>query len=297
MLRRLGAVLFSASAALAHAFSGSIVDAPFVARAMTRGAIVWDVRPASAYAAGHLPGAVSVGFVAQALLDEKSQLFLPVEAIARRLGEAGIDPAREIVVYGGGGSAYAYFAQVALEHFGARRVHVFHDGFEAWQAGKRAISASPSTRRPVVVKLRANRALLVTTNEVVDRVGNPAVQFVDARRLGEFVGEESETLHGGHIPGALHVHYAEHFVDPDTPRKLMARETTDRSGMALKDRAGLARLYARLDPRMETIVYCHTGIRASMTAAMLARLGFRNVRLYHASWLEYGNRLDPPVAR
>jgi 3-mercaptopyruvate sulfurtransferase SseA len=32
-----------------------------------------------------------------------------------------------------------------------------------------------------------------------------------------------------------------------------------------------------------------------MTAAILARLGFRSVRLYHGSWLEYGNHPDAPV--
>ena len=51
-----------------------------------------------------------------------------------------------------------------------------------------------------------------------------------------------------------------------------------------------------MDPPKQTVVYCHTGIRAAMTAAVLARLlGFRSVRLYHASWLEYGNQEDAVV--
>jgi thiosulfate/3-mercaptopyruvate sulfurtransferase len=147
------------------------------------------------------------------------------------------------------------------------------------------------------VKVRpfANPSLLVTTGEVMARIGDSRVQFVDARGRAEFTGQESETLHGGHIPGALHVNYNEQLVDPEAPHKLMMKEITDRSGMALKGRKALKRLYAGLDPHKETIVYCHTGIRASMSAGVLARLGFRNVRIYHASWLEYGNQLDPPV--
>ena len=128
-------------------------------------------------------------------------------------------------------------------------------------------------------------------------MGNPGVQFVDVCRLGEFNGDESETLHGGHIPGAVHIPYNEQLVDPDAPRKIMAKETKDASGMALKARAALRKLYAGLDPRKETIVYCHTGIRAAMTAAVLARLGFHSVRLYHASWLEYGNQPDAAVEK
>ena len=284
-----------ASFAPTAAALGSIVEARFVAAALKRGAIAWDIRPQSAYFDGHIRGAVNVGFVGHALLDEKTHLFLPIETIAARLGEAGIDLSREIVVYGGSGSAYPYFAQFALEYFGARRVHVYHDGFEGWKAAKRPVASTPVPRKAVKVRPFANPSLLVTTGEVLARIGNPNVQFVDARRLAEYAGEESETLHAGHIPGALHVYYAEMLVDPDAPRKLMAGETKDRSGMALKKLPALRKLYAGLDPRKETIVYCHTGIRASMTAAVLARLGFRNVRVYHASWLEYGNQLDPPL--
>jgi thiosulfate/3-mercaptopyruvate sulfurtransferase len=174
-------------------------------------------------------------------------------------------------------------------------VHVFHDGFDAWRAGKRPVSTTDSMLHAVKVRPFANPAMLVVTGEVNARAGSPDVQFVDVRRLGEFTGDESETLHGGHIPGAIHIPYNLQLVDPDAPRKLMAKETTDTSGMRLKKTAALRKLYASLDPHKETIVYCHTGIRAAMTAAVLTRLGFRSVRLYHASWLEYGNQESPSV--
>jgi thiosulfate/3-mercaptopyruvate sulfurtransferase len=295
-MRFLFALVFLLAAPAAFAL-GSIVDSRFVANAMKRGAIVWDVRPTEAYFDGHLPGAVTVGFIATALLDEKSQLFLPIETIAARLGDAGLDLQREIVVYGGGGSAYPYFAQFALEYFGARRVHVYHDGFEGWKAAKRPVSTDAVQRKAVSLRPFANPALLVTTGEVLAHLARGGVQFVDTRGLAEFTGEQSETLHGGHIPGAAHIHYVQNLVDPEAPRKLMAREITDRSGMALKSRAALKKVYAGLDRHKETVVYCHTGIRAAMTAAVLARMGFTNVRLYHASWLEYGNRPDAPVER
>ena len=36
---------------------------------------------------------------------------------------------------------------------------------------------------------------------------------------------------------------------------------------------------------------------AALTAAVLARLGFHSVRVYHASWFEYGNEPDAPVEK
>jgi thiosulfate/3-mercaptopyruvate sulfurtransferase len=287
--------LFLVSGIAHAAFSGSIVDAAFVAKAQKRGAIVWDVRSEEQYRAGHIPGAVNIGDIAQALLDEKTQLYLPIETIAGKLGRAGIDLKREIVVYGLAGTPYAYFAEFTLDYFGARKVHVFHDGFDGWKAAKQPVSKTDATLRPIRVRPFANPAMLVVTGEVVAKVGSPGVQFVDVRRMNEFTGDESETLHGGHIPGAVNIPYSRQLVDPDAPRKLMAKETSDTSGMSLKKTAALRKLYAGLDPRKETIVYCHTGIRAAMTAAVLTRLGFRSVRLYHASWLEYGNLPDAQV--
>ncbi len=272
------------------AFAGGIVDAEFVAKALARGAIAWDVRGADEYANGHLPGAVSVGHVSQAIIDPKTQLLRPAAEIERVWGGAGIDPAREIVVYGLRGSAFAYFAQFALEAFGAGNVSVFHDGVDAWRAAGHPVSTSPTVRERVELKLPKQPALPITTDEVVEKVGRNDVQFVDTRRLGEFVGKESETLHAGHIPGAVHILYSRNYRDPETPLKLMRKETTDTAGMALKPDDELRKLYAGLDPGKETIVYCHTGIRAALTTAVLKRLGFRNVKLYYASWLEYGNR-------
>jgi thiosulfate/3-mercaptopyruvate sulfurtransferase len=256
------------------------LDAKATAKAISKGAIVWDVRSAEDFQAGHLPGAVNIGAVSDALLDPKTQLFLPIERIASRLGAAGIDLKRAIVVYGSGGSPYPYFAEWALDYFGARTVHVFHDGFEGWRAAKKPVSLDDGRRKPVKVRPMASPPMLVTTGEVLARLGRRDVQFVDTRRMSEYEGIEKETAKGGHIPGAVHI-----------PAALNLREDS----RALLPMRELRRVYASLDPHKETIVYCHTGVRAAMTAAILARLGFRSVRVYHASWLEYGNLADAPV--
>jgi rhodanese-related sulfurtransferase/DNA-binding transcriptional ArsR family regulator len=84
--------------------------------------VVLDVRPAAEYAAGHLPGAVSI----------------PVEELRRRLAELPAD--REIVAYCRG--PYCAFAQEAVgllreEGFAARRLE---DGLPEWQAAGLAVT-------------------------------------------------------------------------------------------------------------------------------------------------------------
>jgi rhodanese-related sulfurtransferase len=86
--------------------------------------VVLDVRPASEYAAGHLPGAVSI----------------PVGELRRRLAELPAD--REIVAYCRG--PYCAFAHEAVamlrqEGFSARRLE---DGLPEWQAAGLAVTHS-----------------------------------------------------------------------------------------------------------------------------------------------------------
>jgi rhodanese-related sulfurtransferase len=86
--------------------------------------VVLDVRPAAEYAAGHLPGAVSI----------------PVGELRRRLAELPGD--REVVAYCRG--PYCAFAHEAVallrqEGFAARRLE---DGLPEWQAAGLAVTST-----------------------------------------------------------------------------------------------------------------------------------------------------------
>jgi rhodanese-related sulfurtransferase len=86
--------------------------------------VVLDVRPATEYAAGHLPGAVSI----------------PVDELRRRLAELPAD--REIVAYCRG--PYCAFAHEAVgllreEGYAARRLE---DGLPEWRAAGLAVTGT-----------------------------------------------------------------------------------------------------------------------------------------------------------
>src|SRR5436190_12033518 len=112
----IGIALFAASAALA-AGSPAIVDTAYVVDAMKRSAIIWDTRAASAYKQGHIPGSVNIDDIGQVLRDENTEDYIALEKIERLLGAAGIDPSKEIVVYGAKANPYVYFGLVTLQYF------------------------------------------------------------------------------------------------------------------------------------------------------------------------------------
>ena len=162
-----------------------IVDTEFVAQAVQRGAIIWDVRSEEAYVKGHIPGAVNIDDAQAALLDGKSEDYLPVAQMEKILGDAGIDLNQEIVVYGAKALSGAYFAQQVLRYLGAERVSVYHGGFDDWKAAGRPVSSERSTLPTVTVNARLDRQRVVSTQDVLTRLQRPDTQIVDVRTPAE----------------------------------------------------------------------------------------------------------------
>jgi thiosulfate/3-mercaptopyruvate sulfurtransferase len=295
MKRLLAALLFTLLAPGAFG-AGLIVDAAFVAAAAQRGAVIWDARDVFSYRRGHIPGAVTIGNAAHVLRNANTEDFIAVAEIERILGGAGIDPSNEVIVYAERGNPLAYFAHYTMRYFGGKRAYVYHDGIDGWRAAGHPLSTTERRLPPVALKLQVRPEVAASTQEVIAAAQRRDVQLVDARTVEEYRGEDIRAIRGGHIPGALNIPYEQNWVDPDTGEKLARRQVRDTLGMALKGTEELKRLYSALDPAKETIVYCQSGVRAAQTAVVLEQLGFRNVKVYDASWLGYAGVLSAPAA-
>jgi thiosulfate/3-mercaptopyruvate sulfurtransferase len=272
-----------------------IVTQSDVIAAQKRGAIIWDIRSEADYKKGHIPGAVNIGDAGQVLRSPNTEDFIATPQIERILGAAGIDPAREVLVYGSRANVISYFGLYTIRYFGGENVRVYHDGIDGWRAAGQPVALETTVPAPIALKLSARGANSVSTSDILARLKNPNVQLLDVRTPKEFAGEDIRAIRGGHIPGAINIPYEQNWVDPETQAKLGQRTVADNAGMSLKPLADLKALYARMDPDKETIVYCQSGVRAAETATVLADLGFKNVKVYDSSWLGYGNTLDAPA--
>src|SRR4249919_4165464 len=200
MVRMIAISLFFLGGHAALAASSVIVDDKDVADAIARNAVVWDVRPAAAYAKGHIAGAISIGDVAKVLRDENTEDFIATDRIEKILGAAGLDPSRETIVYGSRGTWQPYFGLYTFQYFNGKNVRVYHEGIEGWTAAGRTISRDASHLPLVTLKLEINPAAAVTTKEMVSRLNNSDVQIIDARTPQEFSGTDIRAIRGGHIP-------------------------------------------------------------------------------------------------
>ena len=106
--------------------------------------------------------------------------------------------------------------------------------------------------------------------------------LLDARTPDEFSGVKVRAARGGHIPGAVNLHWTD-TMDQGRNLRLLPDE-------------GLRHMLAErgISPDQEVIVYCHTHHRSAHSYVMLKHLGYR-VKGYAGSWSEWGNDPDTPV--
>lgn len=215
--------------------------------------------------------------------------------ISDNLGEWGIDPGAEIVVYADKGSACPYFILATLELVGAENAHVYHGGIDDWTRAGHEVSSTHASLAPRKLDVHPQPGVIVSTDEVRASLTDRTVQILDVRTPKEFKGLDVRALRGGHIPGAVNIPYEQNWVDPDSLIKQAAGQLSNSDGFAMKTPEALKQVYDKLDPSLTTIIYCQSSPRASVTAAVLKDLGFRDVRIYDASWADYGNRFDLPA--
>jgi thiosulfate/3-mercaptopyruvate sulfurtransferase len=222
------------------------------------------------YLEGHIPGA--------SFLDVERELSAPPGGVtggrhplpaavnfARATGAAGIGAGVFVVAYDQGMTGGAARLWWLLRHFGHDDVAVLAGGIAAWagplRSGEEEIEAA--TFAP-----RSRDDDTVTAEELLSRLGRDGLVLLDARAPERYRGEtEPIDAVAGHIPGARNLPYTETARLPDD---LLSTED-------------------------EVVVYCGSGITASVDVLALERAGV-HAKLYPGSWSEWSAR-GLPVER
>lgn len=108
------------------------LDEPTVkALAQDPNVVVLDVRAPSDYAAGHIPGSISL-FWDQTL--DADRVLLPVEQLQKLYADAGVTPDKRVVLFTRGGQQLSHSFTV-LSILGFSDVDFFTGKFEGWENG------------------------------------------------------------------------------------------------------------------------------------------------------------------
>lgn len=241
-----------------------------------------DLRPAEAWAAGHLPGAVHLDLFGISLVDtDPAPMRAFLWILEHLLASRGVDTNRRVVVYDEKSGMRAARAFWALEFFGHPRSQQLDGGFGAWQAGGHPVSTEPVapvatswTGTPVEERIASYR-------HVWDRLSATDVAILDTRSDGEYQGTLVRAARGGRMPGAVQVEWT----------------TNLRADGTFKSNDELRAMYEPLGvtPDKEVLTYCQGGYRAAHGYLALRLMGYPRVRNYVGSWKEWGDRLELPV--
>ena len=162
---------------------------------------------ARVYAESHIPGAFFLHCdcdLSGATTGTNGRHPLPdPEKLARRLGEIGVGPQTQVVVYDDAQAMIAGRMWWLLRWLGHEQVAVLDGGLQAWNASKGALTQQVPVARPAnfVAKV-CDRC--VDADYVQAFLATSRMHLVDARSPDRYRGE-NETIDpvAGHIPGAV----------------------------------------------------------------------------------------------
>jgi len=240
-----------------------------------------------AYAEGHIPGAFFLHCdrdLSGPPSGSNGRHPLPDPLrLAARLGEIGIGPQTQVVVYDDAQGMIAGRLWWLLRWLGHDRVALLDGGLQAWQdAGGILTDILPTAQAEVFVP--GAGIAPVDADYVLERLETPQMHLVDARSPDRFRGE-NETLDpvGGHIPGAVNRFFRDNL------------QADGRFKPAAQLRAEWLAVLAGALPE-QVVHQCGSGVSACQSMLAMEIAGLPGSRLYAGSWSEWCADRGRPVA-
>ncbi|WP_298633136.1 rhodanese-like domain-containing protein [uncultured Umboniibacter sp.] len=244
--------------------------------------LVIDLSAAEHFAQGHVPGSINLNFRELIVGTLPAPGKIPPEAkLISLLQQLGITQDSWVVALDDEGGGWAGRLMWTLDLFGFTRTSYLNGGLVAWRNEGFTCSTKGHESVPSSFQGSINPNKLVEAKELISSFNsdNP-IQILDARSPAEFSGEKQLSLRAGHMPKAINVEWTELM---DHQRNLRIR--TD--AQTYLQQKGIT-----LDQPIVT--HCQSHHRSGFTW-LVGTLLELDIRAYHGSWSEWGNREDTQV--
>lgn len=251
-----------------------------------QGALFLDTRDKASWSQEHLPGAQHVTWQSFSQPDapDRGKLLTDAKLLTQKLQALGIRAQKPVVVVGDPARSWGEDGRIVwmlrtLGHPNAALVDGGHEALKRLGMTMEQTTTAPKQGDFVVARdMRWEISRDALKRQIADgAVSKKQLQLIDTREQREYEGQTPYgESRGGHIPGAVHIHYKE-LLRPD--------------GMLHSKATILARLAQRgLSPETKEttlIAYCTGGVRSAWFVVLLLDLGFAQVKNYTGSMWEW----------
>lgn len=246
--------------------------------------LIIDVCSADNYKTHHIPGALHIPPAELQSGEKPAPGKIPDK---RRLdalfSAAGLKADKHVVVYDDEGGGWAGRLIWTLDVLGHSQYSYINGGLHAWLAAGLPVTKELPTCAASEFCGAWNEAVIAEAVDVLDAIDDDDQAIWDVRSPQEYSGEKVVAKRGGHIPGAINIDWLE-LMDRNQQLRLI----------------DLNRLQTQLDElglsKDKTIItHCQTHHRSGLSYLAMKILGYPNIKGYHGSWSEWGNREDTPI--
>jgi thiosulfate/3-mercaptopyruvate sulfurtransferase len=243
---------------------------------------------AELYDSIHIPGArLTIPARFTETTAEMRNQIPSADSLVAMLRKLGVNNDSRIVLYAQSASLMARTARifVTLDHLGlGDRVHVLNGGLQAWQEEERKLTHLVPDIKPGNLTMSGLKEVAIESAELSEVRWSADFVLIDSRSDEEYYGRpasEDKSAEGGHIEGAYFLSYRDLLMD-ESPH-------------LFKPDSELEDLFHKMgmDRDKKTVVYCGSGIRASVSYLAARHLGYP-VWLYDGSYEEWSS-LDLPL--
>lgn len=167
-----------------------------------------------------------------------------------------------------------------LKYIGHNYCYLLDGGFQSWiKVGYPVTTNIISPKKSSYISTVVREEMFCDIEYIRQRKDSSDVVFIDSRENERFTGKEEKLYKkAGHIPGAINFPCSSNFK---------------KNGF-IKEKSELSRLWSWIKPKQEIILYCGSGIAASVNFLILDELGY-SPKLYLGGFSDWISYAENPV--
>ena len=246
--------------------------------------LILDVSSAENHARFHIPGAIHIPPASLVCGIQPATGKLPdIEQLNTVFSAVGLDDNKHVIAYDDEGGGWAGRLIWTLDVLGHKQYSYLNGGLHSWINEGHPTEQTVNQAKTTTYNAQIDRSPIADLEDVLSLLNSEGTAIWDARSAEEYAGTKVVAQRGGHIPGAINLDWLE----------LMDRERNLRL-------VNLTNLQERLDSLGITqdkavITHCQTHHRSGLSYLAMKLLGYPDIKGYHGSWSEWGNREDTPI--